>query len=72
MGAIHGEEVGAFENAPVVIAYLTIASFLFAYSRFAMPASTAVSATTRGKTAVPISAIAHGDPSTEGGVLEAR
>ncbi len=71
-GLMHGEEVGAFENAPVVIAYLAIATFLFAYSRFAMPASTAVSATTRGKGAVPIPSIAHGDPSTEGGVLEAR
>ena len=71
-GLMHGEEVGAFENAPVVVAYLAIATFLFAYSRLAMPASTAVSAATRGKAAVPIPAIAHGDPSTEGGVLEAR
>ncbi len=35
-GLMHGEEVGAFENAPVVIAYLVVASFLFACSRFAV------------------------------------
>ena len=35
-GLMHGEEVGAFENAPVVVAYLVIASVLFACSRFAV------------------------------------
>jgi AGZA family xanthine/uracil permease-like MFS transporter len=37
-GLMHGEEVGAFENAPVVVAYLVIASVLFACSRFAVAA----------------------------------
>jgi len=40
-GLMHGEEVGAFENAPVVVAYLVIASVLFACSRFAVAATAA-------------------------------
>ncbi len=35
-GLMHGEEVGAFENAPVVVTYLVVASFLFMASRFAV------------------------------------
>src|SRR5450432_2401262 len=38
-GLMHGEEVGTFENAPVVVAYLVVASFLFACSKFAVVAS---------------------------------
>src|SRR5450432_4287944 len=39
LGLMHGEEVGTFENAPVVVAYLVVASFLFACSKFAVVAS---------------------------------
>jgi AGZA family xanthine/uracil permease-like MFS transporter len=35
LGLMHGEEVGAFQNPTVVVAYLTVATFLFACSRFA-------------------------------------
>jgi AGZA family xanthine/uracil permease-like MFS transporter len=33
-GLMHGEEVGAFENPTVVLAYLVVAAFLFGCSRF--------------------------------------
>ena len=58
-GLMHGEEVGAFENAPVVVAYLVVASFLFACSKFAVTAS------------VPVSATEHGEHKAEGPILEA-
>jgi adenine/guanine/hypoxanthine permease len=58
-GLMHGEEVGAFENAPVVVAYLVVASFLFACSKFAVVASSAVPAQ------------AHGEHKAEERILEA-
>jgi AGZA family xanthine/uracil permease-like MFS transporter len=50
-GLMHGEEVGAFENAPVVVTYLVVASFLFMASRFAV--------------AVPAAAAAHAEHKPE-------
>src|SRR5580698_5376930 len=58
-GLMHGEEVGAFENAPVVVAYLVVASFLFACSKFAVAAS------------APVPAAEHGERKAEGPILEA-
>jgi adenine/guanine/hypoxanthine permease len=58
-GLMHGEEVGAFENAPVVIAYLVVATFLFACSKFAVAAS------------APVPAAEHGERKAEGPILEA-
>ncbi len=34
-GLMHGEEVGAFENPTVVVAYFAVATVLYACSRFA-------------------------------------
>ena len=36
LGLMHGEEVGAFQNPAVVIAYLSVSALLFACSRFAV------------------------------------
>jgi AGZA family xanthine/uracil permease-like MFS transporter len=38
LGLMHGEEVGAFENPAVVVAYLVVSAVLFACSRFAVVA----------------------------------
>jgi AGZA family xanthine/uracil permease-like MFS transporter len=38
LGLMHGEEVGAFENPTVVVAYFAVASILYACSRFAVVA----------------------------------
>ena len=57
-GLMHGEEVGAFENAPVVIAYLVVSGFLLACRRFAVVATASAPAKVRAESA-------------EGGILEA-
>jgi AGZA family xanthine/uracil permease-like MFS transporter len=38
LGLMHGEEVGAFENPGVVVAYLVVSAVLFACSRLAVVA----------------------------------
>jgi AGZA family xanthine/uracil permease-like MFS transporter len=40
-GLMHGEEVGAFQNPTVVVAYLAVAGVLFGCSRFAAVAPVA-------------------------------
>jgi len=44
LGLMHGEEVGAFQNPTVVVAYFAVASILFACSRFAVVAPVAAAA----------------------------
>jgi AGZA family xanthine/uracil permease-like MFS transporter len=41
LGLMHGEEVGAFQNPAVVIAYVGVAALLFACSRFSVTAPAA-------------------------------
>ena len=43
LGLMHGEEVGAFENPTVVVAYFAVATVLYACSRFAAVAPVAAS-----------------------------
>ncbi|HEY5090163.1 MAG TPA: regulator, partial [Polyangia bacterium] len=57
-GLMHGEEVGAFENAPVVVAYLVVSGFLLACRRFAVATASAP-------------AKVRAERSAEGGILEA-
>jgi adenine/guanine/hypoxanthine permease len=44
LGLMHGEEVGAFQNPTVVVAYFAVATVLYACSRFAVVAPMAASA----------------------------
>src|SRR5580698_1837497 len=59
LGLMHGEEVGAFQNPTVVVAYFAVASILFACSRFSL--------------AAPVAAAAHEhqEHEEEGPILEA-
>ena len=51
LGLMHGEEVGAFQNPTVVVAYFAVATVLYACSRFAavvpIPASATDTKSTR-------------------------
>jgi AGZA family xanthine/uracil permease-like MFS transporter len=62
-GLMHGEEVGAFQNPVLVLAYFVVAGILLACSRFAVVAPVRAEATTHEE---------HFEPAHEGNVATAK